>query len=275
MSALKGWAWNLKKAKGNEMLILLLAEELADKNGGFSVSQAFIADKCNMHKRNVQKSIDRLIEKGYLIELKKGNNFTHDKTEYCIKFDVEAGGETTPGVAAKRRQIAGGETPPYNNIIYTHKIMANGETPPAMLNFENSVLGSQTKEMIAKYCDCFKAYYQSPKHPAISRANAGIFKRIVKDSGINFETLLLLVEHYFRFDNAWHKQKYHDVKTFEANLNAIYTNYLTGHKYELESKFKRFETAEERNRRADMEAQERLIREELERLEGNGGSEND
>lgn len=90
MSALKGWAWNLKKAKGNEMLILLLAEELADKNGGFSVSQAFIADKCNMHKRNVQKSIDRLIEKGYLIELKKGNNFTHDKTEFS-KLSIAGG----------------------------------------------------------------------------------------------------------------------------------------------------------------------------------------
>lgn len=281
MGAVKGWAWGLKRAKGSEMLILLLAEELADKNGEFSVSQAFIADKCNISVRKVRDTLKRLIQNGYLRSLKTGNNLTHESANYQINFSAEAPDETSSDLRTKSPEGLRTKSPPiYINNMQLFEAPDETSSAHEEITRINQEIKSYKKQELSRlgslafktYCEEYKAKYGI--NPLSNPKYLGNMKSIIQAVG-SLETTEAIIKHFFTMQENWYQVKKYSTAVLLDNLETVRLSLERGYEYKPESKFKRFETAEERNRRADMEAQERLIREEQRLLENQPEDEND
>src|SRR3990167_4648959 len=84
-------------------------------------------------------------------------------------------------------------------------------------NDKKKILGKQTKEFIAAYCEEFK--FRRGCNPPIGGKQSGIAKRLVKDLGL--DKAISLVQTYLQMPDQWFITREYDLPTFEANLNKI------------------------------------------------------
>jgi hypothetical protein len=80
------------------------------------------------------------------------------------------------------------------------------------------------KEIIAAYCDAFRARYGTA--PTITGKDAGIASRLAKDLG---QTKAIdLIGAYLSMNDPFFLTKRHDLPTFATNLNAVTVKLMTG-----------------------------------------------
>ena len=77
--------------------------------------------------------------------------------------------------------------------------------------------GTKVSEVVAHYCDEWKARYGM--HPAITGSAAGGIRRLVKDVGA--ERAKGLISAYLRMNDQWFLKKRHDILTLIGNVNAV------------------------------------------------------
>lgn len=80
------------------------------------------------------------------------------------------------------------------------------------------------KNLIAHYCELFKAKYNS--NPPVNGKSAGIIKRILKDFSLDHSKKL--IEAYLSDNRQWFVTRAHDLTTFEQNLNSVQVKLDTG-----------------------------------------------
>lgn len=78
-------------------------------------------------------------------------------------------------------------------------------------------LGTETKEVISRYCENWKSKYGS--NPDIGGKERGILKTLTKDLGRT--RALTLVDAYFAMPDAWLTQRRHDLGTFRIKLTEV------------------------------------------------------
>jgi hypothetical protein len=83
---------------------------------------------------------------------------------------------------------------------------------------------SQANEILARYCECFKARYGS--NPPIRGKEAGLAKRLAKDLPIS--RVLGLIETYLSMNDPYFVTRRHDLGTFSLSLNAVAVRHDTG-----------------------------------------------
>lgn len=89
---------------------------------------------------------------------------------------------------------------------------------------EVALAPSAPKELIARYCELFKARYGT--NPPIQGKDSGAAKNTVKSIGL--PRALGLIETYLGMNDSWFLTKRHDLPTFAASLNAIAIKHDTG-----------------------------------------------
>lgn len=87
-----------------------------------------------------------------------------------------------------------------------------------------SQLPTETKSLIAFYCEAWKSRYNS--NPPIGGKEAGIFRTLVKDLG--FEKAKNFVNAYLQMPDPWFVTKRHDAATLRLNLNSVEHFITTG-----------------------------------------------
>lgn len=135
-------------------------------------------------------------------------------------YDIYQGDENEVETQTRRESATErdmGAPPNKKERIKEYKNQGESTDVSPPLKSQKPKKSTDTKSFIARYCEVYKARYQT--NPVISGKGAGIASRLVKDLGEG--ECLNLIEAYLSMNEPWYLTKKHDLVTFEQNLNAV------------------------------------------------------